>query len=74
MIGGVKLHEIDAVTEAVVGAQLWQMPVGLARQVLDLLASDQSSGLLQVIRRPSSQLCIVLSLRKSAGTKWRRTS
>ena len=31
VVGGVKLHEINAVTEAVVRAQLRQMPVGLAR-------------------------------------------
>ena len=52
VVGGMEFDEVDAMAEAVVRAQLGQVPVGLARQVLDLGAADQGSGLLQVIRRP----------------------
>jgi hypothetical protein len=52
VVGGVKFHQIDAVTEAVVRTQLRQMSVRLARELLDLLASNQCPGVFQVGRRP----------------------
>ena len=52
VIGGMELDDVDAMAEAVMRAQLGQVPVGLAGQVLDLGAADQDSGLLQAVGRP----------------------
>ena len=57
VIGGVKFHHIDTVTEAVVRAQFRQISVRLARQILDLLASNQCAGVFQLARRPIGAEC-----------------
>ena len=53
VVGRMELDEIDAVAEAVVRSQLRQMPVGLAREVLHPLATNQAADPLQLIRRPA---------------------
>jgi hypothetical protein len=52
VVGGMKFHHVDAVAEAVVRAQFGQVPVGLARQVLDVLAPDQGADLVEVVGGP----------------------
>ncbi len=52
VIGGMELHDVHAVAEAVMGAQLRQMPVRLARQMLHVRAAHQRAGLMQRVARP----------------------
>jgi hypothetical protein len=47
-----ELDDIDTVAKAIVGLQFGQMPVGLARQRLNLLAADAGARLSQVIVCP----------------------
>ena len=52
VVGGMELHDVDAMAEAVVRAQLRRVAIGLARQRLHLLAADERASVREVVSRP----------------------
>ena len=52
--GGVERHLVDAVAEAVVGAQFRRVPVGLVGEVLHLRRADGAADRVQMRRRPEA--------------------
>jgi hypothetical protein len=50
--GRMKIDAVDAVAESVVGAQLGQMPIGLAGELLHLRRADRPSGIMEFLLGP----------------------